>query len=73
MGAGKAIRKIMIDKHMTKKELAERMSKPDSTVINTLFRDKLTIETALQYGEALGCDLIYVDRYTKKTYKIYID
>lgn len=71
MGAAKTIRKILIDKHMTITALAEQMGKPRQTVANTFQGDKLSILSALEYGEALGCKLIFRDEETGREYEIY--
>lgn len=70
MGAGKAIRKIMIDKQVTVIELADRMDKAYSTLLNAFQRDKFLVSSAVEYGEALGCTLCYRDDETGDLYTI---
>lgn len=71
MGAGKTIKKILIDKNMTITALAKNMGKPRQTLANTLYQDGLTIKTAMEYGKALGCTLYFKDDVTGREYVIY--
>ena len=71
MGAAKAIKKILIDKSMTITALAEQMGKPRQTVANTFQGDKLSVQSAMEYGKALGCSLVYRDDETGRIYEIF--
>lgn len=73
MGAGNSIKHILLDKNVTITALAERLQKPRQTVANTLFRDRLEIKTAAEYGKALGCGLYFIDEENGHKYPIYID
>lgn len=68
MGAAKLLRKIMIDKKVKQYDLAEQMNKPKQTVYNTMCRDRMTWDNVVQYADALGCDVVIIDRETKKVY-----
>lgn len=52
------IEKTLIDKHMKKKELAERMGKTPKNLSNILKRTNPTLETMMSFAEALDCDLV---------------
>lgn len=73
MGAGKTLKKVLIDKGLTQRDLARRLGKPSQTVYNTVFKDAFKISTAVEYGEALDCSLAYVDNTTGEVYKILPD
>lgn len=73
MGAAKTIRKVMLDHKITITALAEQMDKPRQTVANTFQNDKLSVKSALEYGEALNCELLFRDRESGREYLIYAD
>ena len=52
------MQKTLIDKHMKKKELAERMGKTPKNLSNILKRTNPTLETMISFAEALDCDLV---------------
>lgn len=70
MGACKTLKKILIDKQMTMAGLAEATNRPRQTLYNTFQNDKLRVETAMEYGKALGCSLCYIDDESGEIYKI---
>lgn len=52
------IEKTLIDKHMKKKELAEKMGKTPKNLSNILKRTNPTLETMVSFADALDCDLV---------------
>ena len=70
MGAAKAIRKIMVDKEVSVKQLAEQMGKPYQTVLNTFIKDSMSIRMAMLYANELDCDIVFKDRKTGEEYTI---
>ncbi len=70
MGACKALKHILIDKHRTITSLADDVGRARQTVANTFNKDHINIKTAMLYGKALGCSLYYIDDETGKKYKI---
>lgn len=65
----KSIRDAMKYKKVTMAELAERLDKPFFTVRNTLYKGNMKIETLEQYADALGCDVVLIDRKTRKQFR----
>lgn len=83
MGAVKHIKMAMLDKGMIIKDLAELyVNTPkilaDGTkkerkgslqpVYNMMARDNLTFDTAEQFAELLGCEIVFRDKETGKIY-----
>lgn len=54
------IRKIMIEKHITIKELANRLNKSASATSGLLRQDNISLNTLLDICNALHCNL-YID------------
>ena len=69
MGASKKIKKALIDKGITQKELAERVGyKNIVSIYNMLGRDNMTFEVIERWADAIDCDVVLRDRETGKIY-----
>lgn len=69
MGISKKFKIALLDKDIQQKELAERLGyKGKNTVYNMLKRDNMTIATAEQWADLIGCDVVLRDRATGKIY-----
>ena len=74
MRASKRIRMIMIDKGVKINELAVMTDKSPRTLYNTFYNDEksknsgMTFSVASQLAEALGCEIVFRDKETGKTY-----
>lgn len=74
MRATKRIKMIMLDKEIKVTELSEKTGKATSTIYNIFNNDKntqrsgMTFETASEFAEALGCELVFRDKETGKIY-----
>lgn len=69
MGASKKIKKVLIDKDIKQKELAERLGyKGRTSIYNMLAKDNLTFENVERWADAIGCDVVLRDRETGKIY-----
>lgn len=74
MRATKQIKKVMIDKGITTKGLAELAGKNVGTLYQTFYNDKnskgsgMSFETVCELADALGCDVILKDRETGEEY-----
>ena len=72
--ASKTIKKIMIDKGVNIKQLAELSGKSHSTMYNTFYNDEkskgsgMSFENVVDLVNALGCDVIIRDRETGEEY-----
>lgn len=69
MGASKKIKKRLIDLGITQLKFAEMLGKPEGTVRNTLVKDNMTISILEEYANALGCDVVLIDRETGEIYR----
>lgn len=70
MGAGKAIKHVLMEKGITITALSEEMDIPRQTIANKLSQDKLTVASTLKFAEHLNCELVLRDRETGQEYLI---
>lgn len=70
MGAGKAIKHILLDRSYTITALAEDMEIPRQTLANKISQDNLTINSTLKIARELRCELVLRDRTSGKEYII---
>ncbi len=68
MGASEHIKRALKDKRVTQEELAERVKKPRQTVYNMMSRDTMKFSMVEVYADAIGCDVVLIDRETGKVY-----
>lgn len=68
MGASEHIKKALKDKRITQEQLAEMVNKPTQTVYNMMHRDTMKFTMVEIYADAIGCDVVLVDRETGKIY-----
>lgn len=69
MSATKQIKKVMIDKNIKSGTLAELFGQKETqTFYNRLSRDTWKYSDVEKIADLLGCDLLFVDRETGKTY-----
>lgn len=74
MRASKTIKKIMIDRGVNIKQLAEMSGKSQSTMYNTFYNDEksqrngMSFENVVELANALGCEVIFRDKETGKEY-----
>lgn len=69
MGASRKLKDIMKHKHIKQTELAESSGKQLQVLRNMLYRDNMTYATVEQLADALGCDIVFIDRKTRKQYR----
>ena len=69
MGAKKHIKLAMTDKNIKSSEVAEAL-KIDKiqAFYNKVNRDTMSFKDAEKIANALGCDIVFIDRETKKMY-----
>lgn len=63
------LKKAMKQKKVTQIKLAEMLGKPFPTVRNTLVFDNMKMNTLEEYADALGCDVVLLDRETGEIYR----
>lgn len=68
MGIAKNIKVAVKDKDMTQKDIAESLGIPLQNLYNQLHRDAFTVRKASQIANVLDCDIVLMDRKTKKIY-----
>ena len=68
MGATVHIKAAMLNKGIKSGELAEKLGKIPQTFYNMLTRDTMKFADVEQIADILGCDVVLVDRETKKIY-----
>ena len=52
------VQKALIDRHMKKKDLAEKMGKSQKNLSNFWKQDNPTLSTMQSFADALDCDLV---------------
>ena len=68
MGASKHIKRVLFEKELKTADLAERINKPLQSVYNQLNRDTWKYAEVETVADALGCDVVFIDRETKEIY-----
>lgn len=68
MGIAKSIKVAMVDKGIRAKELAEKSGLQTHNVYNSLNKDNMTFERASLLADALGCEIVLIDKETGKIY-----
>lgn len=62
MSASDTIKKILIDKHMTVKQLAEKLGIKPQILSNKLYRDTFTYSDYVKIANLLECDVKTISR-----------
>ena len=71
MADGKStIRSVMAKKNIKLGKLAETLGDNRHTLSNTIQYNKMTLNKFADIANALGCDIILVDRETGETFKL---
>ena len=69
MGASDKLKAVMKHKHIKQTQLAEITGKDLQALRNMLYRDNMTYATIEQLADALGCDVVLIDRKTRKQFR----
>ena len=69
MGSTQLLKSVMKRKKITQFALAEILDKPYNTVRNTLVADNMKMKSLEGYADALGCDVVLLDRKTGEIYR----
>ena len=62
MSASKTIKKIMLDKNISVKELAEKLNMKPQALSNKLYRDTFTYNDYVKIANILNCDVKTISR-----------
>ena len=68
MGASKHIKTAMLDKGIKPGAVAVALGSDPQVFYNKICRDTLKFSDVEKIADALGCDVVLIDRETKKTY-----
>ena len=68
MSASKTIKKIMLDKNISVKELAEKLGMTPQVLSNKLYRDTFTYNDYVKIANILDCDVKTISRDNKIEY-----
>lgn len=68
MSASKTIKKIMLDKNISVKELAEKLCMKSQVLSNKLYRDTFTYNDYVKIANILDCDVKTISRDNKIEY-----
>lgn len=68
MSASKTIKKIMLDKNISVKELAQELGIKPQVLSNKLYRDTFTYNDYVRIANILGCDVKTISRDNKIEY-----
>lgn len=69
MGASDKLKAIMKHKNIRQIDLASQTGKEAQTLRSMLYRDNMTYASVEQLADALGCDIVFIDRKTRKQYR----
>lgn len=68
MGASKKIKQVMVDKSKKPGWLADTVGYDRQYLYNALNRDNMPFAKVEALADALGCDVVFIDRETGKIY-----
>ena len=68
MGATKHIKRILFEKDIKANDFADTLGKPPQSFYNQMGRDTWKYAEVEKIADALGCDIVFIDRETGKTY-----
>lgn len=69
MGAADKIKEVLKHRHIKQYELAEMTGRNAQTLRSMLYKDNMTYATVEEIADILGCDIIFKDRKTGKTFR----
>ena len=69
MSASKTIKKIMLDKDISVKDLAQKLGCSPQVLSNKLYRDTFSYADYIKIADLLDCDVKTIVRDTKVEYK----
>lgn len=67
-GAAKRIRMALLDKGISQIEYAEMLGKDTQSFYNMMNRNAMKFKDVEEMADMLGCDVVFMDRETKKIY-----
>lgn len=67
-GIAKPLKMAMVDKGVKQKQIADLLGISKQTLYNSLSNDNLTFKRAAAIANVLECDIVLMDRKTKKIY-----
>ena len=68
MGAGKIIKQLLLERNMSVKDLAEKMSIIPQSMRNKIYRDTFSYDEVVKIADILDCDVKIITRDTKKEF-----
>ena len=68
MGAGKIIKQLLLERNMSVKDLAEKMSIIPQSMSNKIYRDTFSYDEVVKIADILDCDVNIITRDTKKEF-----
>ena len=68
MGAKEKIRRAARRKKETYESIAKKLKMPLQSYANRLARDRMSFDYAEKVADALGCDIVFLDRETGEIY-----
>ena len=68
MSASKTIKKTMIEKGIKPGAVADMLGQDKQVFYNKISRDTMKYNDVEKIADALGCDVVFKDRETGKTY-----
>lgn len=68
MGASKHIKRVLFEKEIKTADLAGKIDKPLQSLYNQLNRDTWKFSEVEKIADCLNCDVVFIDRDTKKVY-----
>ena len=68
MSGAKMMRMVLLDKEISHAAFARKINKPVQTWYNILQRDAMSVKALEEFANEVGCDVVLVDRQTKKMY-----
>lgn len=69
MSASKTIKKIMLDRNISVKELAEKLGCTPQVLSNKLYRDTFSYSDYIKIVDILGCEVKTIIKETNVEYK----
>lgn len=67
-GISKRLKMAMVDKGVKQKQIADKLGISKQTLYGSLRNDNLTFKRASAIANVLECDIVLMDRKTKKIY-----
>ncbi len=67
-GLAKPLKMAMVDKGITQAKVADEIGITAQSLNNLLKRDNITYNRAVAIAEVLGCEIVLMDKATKRIY-----